>query len=192
MGGRTAGAAALGVLVAGSLAAACSPPDDGPMRVLPEHATLARGPVGTTFTDGFDVLHLEGDQPATILEVRSHHGDGLEFLGAMVAGPDRRLAAWAQLPGYPPSKRRLGELVQAEGAVVDPLRRTRREIGYELLLGYRVVDDSAVSSRSSVEIVYRVGTKEYLWRSPSRLVYCPEDQEADACFETAERDGYDS
>ncbi len=180
----------LSALLAGSLTGACSPPDDGPMRVLNEHATLARGPVGTTFTDGFDVLHLEGDQPATIVSVDSRHGDGLEFLGAMLAGPDRKLAAWAQLPGYPPSKPQLGEIVEAEGAVIQPRSQTRGEIGYELLLGYRVVDDTALSSRSTVEIVYRVDDQEYLWRPPSRLVYCPQGRSGRDCFDEAKQHDY--
>ena len=52
------------------------------MRVLSEHGSLARGPVGKTFTDGFEVLHLNGDQDATIVSVHSNNGEGLEFLGA--------------------------------------------------------------------------------------------------------------
>lgn len=41
---------------------------------------MARGP-HKKFTDGFDVLHLQGDQDATIVSVQSNNGDGLEFLG---------------------------------------------------------------------------------------------------------------
>lgn len=163
-----------------------APVAGGPMRVLGAHGSLLRGQVGTRVTDGLDVLFLDGEQPAEVLAVRSVGGEeGLRFLGARLAGPERRIAAWSQLPGYPPSKPAMGELVDAVGAVVLPREETPRRMGYELLLGYEVVDDSEPVWRSAIEVVYRVGGEDYLWQSPSMLVYCPEGMTGDQCFEIA-------
>ena len=74
--------------------------------------------------------------------------------------------------------------------MITPRDQTRGEIGYELLLGYRVIDDETITWRSTVEVVYRVGDQEYLWRSPARLVYCPRDLKSDECRAEAERNSY--
>ena len=156
------------------------------MREMPAHGTLARGPVGTRFTDGFDVLFLDGDAPAEIVSVSSVGGDeGLRFLGAMIAGPERRLAGWSQLPGYPPTEPGLRQPIGADGATVEPVSQTRKGMGYELLLGYEVIDEGALTARTAVEVVYRVDGKDYLWRSESQLVYCPEAMTGDECFAAA-------
>lgn len=162
---------------------------DGPLRVPPEHGTFATGPVGTTFTDGLDVLFLAGSRPATVVSVRSVGADtSLRFIGAMIAGPTRSQAGWSQLKGYPPRLAALGPLVDAEGAVIDPREETRQRLGYELLLGYEVVDDTTVDHRSAIEVTYEVDGKQYLWRSPARLVYCPPDKTNEECNEIAEAD----
>ncbi len=46
-------------------------------------------------------------------------------------------------------------------------------MGFELILGYEVVDDSAVATRTAIEVTYGVGTERFLWKSPAQLVYCP-------------------
>lgn len=161
------------------------------MKVISEHGTLARGYVGTRFTDGFDVLFLGGTNNAQIISVRSVGGeDSLEFLGAMLAGPQRKQAGWSQLKGYPPHNAALGPLVEAEGAVIEPREQTQRRLGYELLLGYEVVRDSEVASRSQIEVTYRIGDQDYVWTSLARLVYCPAREKSEDCFDEAERNSY--
>ena len=151
-----------------------------------EHGTLARGPAGTRLTDGFEVLRLDGDRPATIVSVESVGGESsLRFLGAYVAGPERKLGAHAQLKGFPPRRKDLGEIVPAEGALVIPRDETRERIGYELLLGYEVVDDTEIGFRSEIVVTYRVDDEDYEWRSPARLVYCPDSATSDECFAAA-------
>ncbi len=58
-------------------------------------------------------------------------------------------------------------------------------MGYELLLGYEVADDRSLAARTTVEVVYRVDGKNYLWRSESQLVYCPEAMPGEECFAAA-------
>lgn len=161
---------------------------EGPLREPSSHGSLVEGrPVGARITDGFEHLALYGDLDATILDVRSIGGEeALEFLGAYVAGPERRYAAWVQLEGFPPTKPALGPIVPAVGAVIKPRHETRGKpgIGYELLLGYEVLDDSRIAARTLVEVDYRVGAMLYTWRSPAALVYCPEHLvDGDVCVD---------
>lgn len=157
-------------------------PRDGPMAVPEEHGTLARGPMGTRFTDGFDVLYLGGEETARIISVESvGEHEGLEFEGALIAGPDRRFGAFSQLEGFPPVEPRLGDVIEAAGAEIRPASQTRNEIGYELLLGYEVSNPSQVWYRTEIRVTYEVGDTEYLYVSPSQLVYCPDAMTSDEC-----------
>lgn len=159
---------------------------EGPMRPAPEHGSIVEGPVGRRLTDGFEILQLGGDRPATILSVESVGGDGsLKYLGAYLAGPDRKLAAYTQPEGFPPTTRGLGEIIPAEGAVIEPREQTRRRLGYELLLGYEIVDDSEIAFREEIVVTYRIDDTDYAWRAPAKLVYCPESATSEECFTKA-------
>jgi hypothetical protein len=46
-----------------------------------------------TFTDGYEVLRLKGDQPATVTKVQLTGAGGLEQVGAKIASPARRCSA---------------------------------------------------------------------------------------------------
>lgn len=167
------------------------PSTDGPMEVVGDHGIVVVDERGTVFTDGLEVLRLEGTEPATIVSVNSVGGeDTFRYLGALVAGPDRRDGAVSYLRRFPPKDRALGELVEAVGAQIHPRSQTRHEKGYELLLGYEVTDDSQVGYRTAVEVVYRVGDKEYLWRSPGRILFCPEPMDSSECTTIAEGDNW--
>lgn len=177
------------------VAAGCAQPEDsdggskegGPMLVPPAHGSLVHGPMGTVVTDGSELLLLAGDEPATIVSVQSHGGEqALRFLGAMVAGPDRKLGAWTQLGGYPPRLKKLRDIVPAEGANITPRDETRNDLGYELLLGYEVIDDSEQVSRTSVEVVYEVGGERFRWVSPATLAYCPASMKSEECIAGAD------
>lgn len=71
--------------------------------------------LGARFTDGFEVLYLHADSPATILEVTSVGGEeALRQLGAWIAGPDRptgRPSTPLPLPGWAPSASGWGGLM---------------------------------------------------------------------------------
>lgn len=168
-----------------------SPSSEGPLRESVEHGMVAEGEAGSTFTDGFEVLQLSGQESATIVTVESVGGAAtFRQLGAMLAGPDRKFASTTYYRTYPPTDRALGELVPAEGAVLQPKDETRNGMAYELLVGYEIVDDSRVGYRSGLEVTYRVGDELFLWESPARLLYCPEPMESDECHDVADADNW--
>jgi hypothetical protein len=187
-----------GLLAAGLLLTGCTGSsngagaaamDGGPLREPPEHAYVVQGKEGKQFTDGFEVLYLNGDQAATIVSVRSMGGDdAFKFLGARLAGPDRKYAALQETPQFPPTDPHLGPLIDAEGATVEPRSQTRQRIGYELLLGYEIVDDSKLGKRDAVEVTYKVGGTTYRWTSSAGLIYCPADEDLDVCLHAGEDD----
>lgn len=161
--------------------------DGGPLREPNRHAYVVTGPEGKQFTDGFEVLYLNGAAPAEIVSVESVGGDSaFKFLGAQLAGPRRKYGAVQETPGFPPTDPALGPIVDAEGATVEPRAKTRQRIGYELLLGYEVIDDSTLAQRTAVEVTYRVGGDTYKWTSPGVLVYCPGGQNAEECLRQAD------
>jgi hypothetical protein len=168
-----------------------TPSDDGPLRAAPEHGMVAEGQQGTVFTDGLEILQLQGSQPATIVRVESVGGsETFRHLGTKLAGPDRRLAAEGYLEGFPPQTRSLGKLVEAEGAVIQPAEQTPGGKGYELLIGYEIVDGAQVGYRTGVEVTYQVGEDLYSWRSPARLLYCPPSMKPNRCRAAAEADDW--
>lgn len=160
---------------------------DGPMFTPPEHGIVIPGQRGSVFTDGFEVLRLEGDEPAKIVSIRSVGGEStFKFLGALMAGPDRRDGAISYLPAFPPRDSSLGPLVDAVGARIEPRVETRNGMGYELLIGYEVIDDTRVGYRAAVEVTYTVGDETYLWRSPGRMLFCPQGRTSEECNAEAE------
>lgn len=171
----------LGLALLGSGCSATSGLDPtGPIRVPEAHGHLVRGPAGTVFSDGLEVLRLGGDEPAVIESVRSvGASETFRFLGAWLAGPDREYASWSQLPGAPPTKRSLGDLEPAADAVLEP---DPDGLGYELFLGYEVLRDDVIDTRTRIEVVYRVGDSRHVWTSPAELTYCPRGVGADDCF----------
>lgn len=118
------------------------------------------------------------------MSVRSVGGeDALNYLGAKIAGPNRKYAGWSRLPGFPPHKKALGPVIDAEGATIRPRDQTRRNMGYELLLGYEIVADHEIATRTAVQVTYRIADRTYLWTSPAALVYCPANEDSNTCRE---------
>lgn len=164
---------------------------DGPLRASTEHGIVAEGQTGSVFTDGFEVLQLGGAQEATIVKVESIGGsETFRHLGSQLAGPDRKIAASSYIKGFPPADDTLGELTQAEGAVIVPVAETRRSMGYELLVGYEILDDTQIGYRAGLRITYRVGDEEFVWESPARMLYCPVPQKSADCRAEAEADNW--
>lgn len=148
---------------------------------------VIREPAETIFIDRLEILRLEGRDPAVLLHVESVGGDGaFRYLGAMIAGPDRKLAAVTYLEGFPPDDGSLGEIRPAIGAQIRPVTETTGGKGYELLIGYEVEDDTKVALRTGIVVTYRVGAREYVWRSPARLLYCSASMPTDRCEAVAE------
>jgi hypothetical protein len=150
------------------------------LRGLSEHGYVVPARAGRVFTDGFDVVRLQGSQNARILKVESIGGtDVLEFLGARLAGPGRRSGATQILSGFPPHDRPLGDVSAAENAVVEPQSRTGIK-GYELLLGYRIRGQD-VGARTGIRITYEVAGRTYETTVEAGLITCPKGEPSTTC-----------
>lgn len=179
-GSATTVAIASAVLLAGCTGA---PNADGPLQVPDPHGmTTAAADVGQVFTDGFEMLVVEGDEPITIRDVSLVGADPqLELVDAVVAAEERTLN-FAYDPAFPPAEMDLGPLSAAEGMVLYP--RSQQRIGtdgftdYELLLGIRITEPG-VWKRTGVRILYEVGDREYAWNSPAELIACTKDHSED-------------
>jgi hypothetical protein len=127
-------------------------------------------PVGHRFTDGLEILLLQGSRPARIISVRSIGGSqSLGHVGTMLAGPARDLDAIQKAPGFPPRVPRLGGLHRAVGSWILPEAQTRDRLGYELLLGYEIVSPE-LAVRRGIEVTYRVGNTTYGRFLPARII----------------------
>ncbi len=147
---------------------------------------IVREPVGAEFTDGFEVLVVEGDEPAIIRRVVSVGDDGvLEPLGALVAGPDRRYGAVQLIRGYPPAQARLGTVEDAVGFEVLPRSETRKEMAFELLVGYRAVKDE-IGVREDIRVEYEVDGQLFSRSLGAGMLYCPPRFSDDECSAAAD------
>jgi hypothetical protein len=81
--------------------------------------------VGDRFADGFSVLHLTGDQPAVIDDVRLMGNRGFEHLGTMIVGPGRKIGAVQMVRHWPPTSDDYGggHVIPAQGASISPVSR---------------------------------------------------------------------
>lgn len=136
------------------------------------------------FTDGFAVLALGGDQPATLLKVESLGGEStFEFLGAKLVAPDRELAQQQIMRGWPP-KTIDADTYDPSNFTIQPLKKTYNESGYEILMGYRLKSDKP-AVRTGIRLTYRIGTNTYRAVIPSAFELCPPGQAATACSDHA-------
>jgi hypothetical protein len=176
-----------GLLVVASCAAPAGEPSrGGPLDPFPPHGMFIADPVGHRFTDGLEILLLQGSQPARIISVRSVGGSqALRHVGTMLAGPERDVDAIQKTPGFPPREPELGVLHRADGSRILPEARTRDRLGYELLLGYEVVS-SDVAVRRGIEVTYRVGSTTYERFLPARIIYCPKPNSSRECQKIAD------
>ncbi len=157
------------------------PEQGGPLDPFPPHGMIITDPVGQRFTDGFEILSLEGSEPAKILSVTSVGGSkSLRHVGTLIAGPRRRIDAIQKMPAFPPAAPALGPLHPVRGHRVMPRAQTREELGYELLLGYEVIA-SELAIRRGIEVRYQVGSTTYEQFLPARILYCPKPRTAKQC-----------
>ena len=164
---------------------------DGPLHVFPEHGYVVKAREGRIFTDGFDVVRVDGDAAITIKSVNSVGGeDTLGYLGARIAGPHREVGATQVMRGFPPSAPSLGRVVPAVGATLKP-RSQSGVIGYELLLGYKITDNT-LGGRATIKVVYESDGRTYESVIHARLVTCPGGLSSRVCmtrFEALPRGG---
>lgn len=67
---------------------------DGPMVIPFDHGWSTTMEPGEVFTDGYEILHLTGDQPATVTDVRLVGADGLRLVSAKIAGEAKMWPPW--------------------------------------------------------------------------------------------------
>lgn len=157
------------------MVSACSNPvgpsaisTDGPTVRQNPTTYYPRFPVGTTFTDGLQKFVISGTRPATIEDVQAiGTTSGMKFLGASVAGEDRRWAAIESMPSYPPTQSSLGSIRPAAGAVVRPGR-----VGAELLLGMKITKPG-IQQRPGIRVIYSIAGQKYQVDYHATIVNCP-------------------
>lgn len=144
-----------------------------------------REETGSRFTDSFEILNLEGHRAAVIVSVKSVGGsNSLAHLGTRIAGPGRTVDAIQKIDSFPPQTEELGSLRPAAGYRISPVARTRRELGYELLLGYKV-EQQELAIRKGILVRYAVGSVTYETFLPARMVFCPEKMTERECSKLA-------
>lgn len=137
----------------------------------PPNGFAMRQPVGHVFTDGQLTVRNTGSRPVTIKRVEpALTGDGLQYLGAYIAGPERESASIQYYEQFPPSDPTLGRVQEAEGAVLDA-GQLPAERGYELLLGFRVRGEGR-TTRTAVRITYNDGGGDKTLTAASTIAVC--------------------
>ena len=159
-------------------------PDNGvggqPLIVPANYGWLRPAAVGQTFTDGLMTVMNQGDEPLQIVDVGADfEGDGVRFLGAYVAGPDRTVGGIQNLDEYPPTAPELGTLTPAEGALLQPYATTDGK-GHEILLGYTVLEPGR-HERPDVTFTYEYDGQQWTQTSEAELVICAGPQEPPDC-----------
>ncbi len=167
--GATLGAVLAAGVLASALAGCGTDPDPGgPLVAPPEHGWSTTQPVGEPFTDGLEVLYLEGGADATIRSVSLTGAEEIELLGARLASPDRDVAS-IQKTAWPPTARSLRPMIDAEGATLTPRAEDPR--GWLLLLGMRVTEPG-YHVREGVRVTYEVDGQEHVRELDAELGVC--------------------
>lgn len=123
--------------------------------------------VGKVFTDGLNMVEVEGG-PITILSVRPQiEGTTIEYLGARILGLDRPIGGYTQAEGFPPTVSDLAGSAPAEGMVLTPAGPP----GYELLIGYRVTGAGRTTIQG-VDVEYQSGSAKRKIFIPSYVAIC--------------------
>jgi hypothetical protein len=137
-------------------------------------------PIGTRSSFGVSIVKAEGEGTATLLSVTPENLSGpLEYLGSVVAGPDREYAGLPSTAGFPPAEPSLGTIRVSEGAVLTFEQPEARDRGWEVLVGYRVTGPG-VGTHDALRVKYEMDGKRYSLRLPSELTVCS-GQRGDAC-----------
>lgn len=145
---------------------------------------------GEVFTDGLHVLQNMGDRPVRLLGVSFEDGEpGLILAGAKVAGLDRTIGSYQQLPSFPPAAPPdvdFGPLAELEGYVIPPGKEYATR-GVELLLGVRKEVDGRATRRALL-ITYEVDGDRKVARMVGALAVCEETRKASCPHESGKAD----
>jgi len=171
LGERAAAAVAVAIVASGCADRPLF--DSEPLSNANPHGWATTMPVGSVFTDGFEVLHLDGHEPAVIKSVTMVGDPGIELVGASLATTERDIGAIQQLKGYPPSNPHIPRIIPAAGASITPFAQD--EIGWELLLGVKIVDEGYLV-RDGIIIEYSVGGEDRRAFDPAQLVVCTSEE----------------
>ena len=93
----------------------------GPARVPVASNSMTEFPTGKAFSDAYSRVHLTGNIPGVLegVEILGDDDGYFEFLGVMVAGPERRFGSIQTAKSYPPhNPGLLGPLAEVPGAVL--------------------------------------------------------------------------
>lgn len=148
------------------------PERGGPMVVNNRQGSALTRPLGSKFTEGVQVLFLEGKDAATITSVDLVGDPGIKLLGALVLPPPRALGAFQFLDQWPPEQMDgvdFSTVVPAVGARVGTQAET--DEGWELLLGIGV-DQEGYLSRRQIRVGYVVDGIDYYVDLPTELAIC--------------------
>ena len=104
---------------------------------------------------------------------------GFSALGNLIIG------SWQELRHWPPRGPALGPLRDAVGATLLPTSQTSRGIAYELPVGYTILDRSQIAVRRRLDVYYTVDGKDYVYRAPAGIVFCPSGVDDDTCMDAA-------
>jgi len=159
---------------------ACGVPEGTPRIVDSNpHGWIVAVEPDDTFTDGYELLQLDGAGTVVITKVSIDGDDGLTLVDALIAAPDgRRFAAVQYDPHFPPTGPDFGDpddLVPAVGSEMAapqlPTSSGDELFGYELILGLKAEGKGAYK-RKAVVIDYKANGHRKSVRIPAELVVC--------------------
>lgn len=147
------------------------PSTAGPLVAGEQFGVSLTLPVGARGTFGASVVTPQGEGSVTVLSVRPENLKGpLEYLGSVLAGPDRRYGGLPTSDGFPPGDPDLGPTRQSEGAVLTTDEPTWAR-GWEILVGYRMTGPG-VGMHDALLIEYEAEGERYKLRVPGALTIC--------------------
>ena len=151
---------------------------DGPIDGVSGHGYSFSHSAGEAFTDGFEVLDVEGDEPATVESVELLGSRGFDLLGAMFVGPGREIGAIQLLFHWPPVPQDFGgaEIIEAEGATLST--ESENSWGWELLVGMSAAREGRVT-RDGVAVSYTVGGVRYRAELRGEIIVCSSPRSQD-------------
>ena len=141
----------------------------GPIGTTNQHVWTKKVDVGEAFTDGTEVLVVQGKEPAVLDGVHLVGAQGIDLLGVRLVKPGRSWGSIMSMP-WPPRDPDLDEslVIPAEGATLEP---QRDGTGYELLLGLKA-QERGYFVRQGIRVDYTVNGKKYSRFLPAVLSVC--------------------
>lgn len=140
----------------------------GPLQVPPAHGWAISAVAGEPFTDGYELLRLGGDQPATITRVRITGEAGLTLTGSLVAVHPPTQGITQYFPDFPPADD-AGALTELVGATIEPAGDG--EGVREIYLGIEAKAPGTYTRRT-IELDYEVGGEDFRVALPAELTVC--------------------